>query len=229
MNIFFLELRNLRKSILLSTVSICGVIFFMLLFYPSFQTEAMQALAGAKLEGIDPALLEALGLTRMMDFTVITNFFGYVLQFITLAIMVVITQRAVGLLSKEESDGTIEFLYAKPVSRTEIYVQKSLAHLASLLIMLTAFAAVTVIGYLQVSGYTFGETVKESLTFFGSILFVGLVFSAVGILISALLRGGRSISGITVGIVFGTFIIGVSTPWISSNGFPPWTGSRRRS
>jgi len=222
MNVFFLELRNLRKSIIMSTISICGAIYLMLLFFPSMQTESMKALAGAKLEGIDPALLEALGLTKMMDFTVITNYFGYVLQFITLAVMVVITQRSVGLLSKEESDGTIEYLFSKPVSRGEIFYQKFLAHLASFLIMLAAYTVITVAGYLQVTDYTFEEAVKESFIFFGSILFVGLIFSAVGILVSALLRGGKGMGGITIGIVFGTFIIGVCSVVINSLDFLIW-------
>lgn len=222
MNVFFLELRNLRKSIVMSTVSICGVIYFMLLFFPSMQTESMKALAGAKLEGIDPALLEALGLTQMMDFTIITNYFGYVLQFITLAVMVVVTQRAVGLLSKEEADGTIEYLCSKPVSRWEVFYQKVLAHLVSFLIMLVAYTVVTVIGYLQVTDYTFGEAIKESLIFYGSILFVGLVFSAVGILVSSLLRGGKGMGGITIGIVFGSFIIGICSVVVHSLDFLIW-------
>ncbi len=222
MNIFFLELRNLRKSILSSTLSICGAIYVMLMFFPSFQSESMKALAGAKLEGLDPVVLEAFGLTQMMDFTVITNYFGYVLQFIALAIMVVVTQRAVGLLYKEESDGTIEFLCAKPVSRGEIYFQKSLAHLASFLIMIAAFVATTIAGYLQTSDYSFEEAAKETLILFGGILFVGLVFSAVGVLTSVLLKGGRGIAGITVGIVFGTFIIGVCSTVVDSLAFLKW-------
>ncbi len=222
MNVFFLELRNLRKSIIMSTVSICGVIYFMLIFFPSMQTESMKALAGAKLEGIDPALLEALGLTQMMDFTIITNYFGYALQFITLAVMVVITQRAVGLLSKEEADGTIEYLGSKPVSRWEIFYQKGLAHLVSCLIMLGTYIVVTVAGYLQVTDYTFGEAVEEALILYGSILFVGIVFSAVGILISALLRSGKGMGGIAIGIVFGTFIIGVCSAVIPSLDFLIW-------
>ena len=222
MKVFFLELRNLRKSIVMSTASICSVIYLMLLFFPFMQTESMKALAGAKLEGIDPALLEALGLTQMMDFTVITNYFGYVLQFITLAMMVVVTQRAVGLLSKEEADGTIEYLCSKPVSRWKVFYQKGLAHLTSFFIMLIAYTVATVIGYLQVTGYTFEEAIRESLILYGSIFFIGLVFSAVGILVSALLRGGKGMGGITVGIVFGTFIIGVCSVVIHSLDFLKW-------
>jgi len=186
------------------------------------QTESMKALAGAKLEGIDPAILEALGLTNMMDFTVITNYFGYVLQFITLAVMVIVTQRAVGLLLKEETDGTIEYLYSKPVSREEIFLQKTLALLASLFTMTVSFIVVTVVGYLLVTDYRFEEAVREACVFYGSIFFVGLVFSCVGILISALLRGGKGIGGITIGIVFGTFILGVASLTVKKLEFLIW-------
>ncbi|MPM42997.1 hypothetical protein SDC9_89669 [bioreactor metagenome] len=222
MTVFLLEWRNLRKSNLTSTVTICGVIFLMLLFFPSMQTESMKALAGAKLEGIDPAILEALGLTNMMDFTVITNYFGYVLQYITLAVMVIVTQRAVLLLSKEEADGTIEYLYSKPVSRDEIFLQKVLALLASLFLMTVSFMAVTVAGYLMVTDYRFDKAVREAYIFYGSIFFVGLVFSSVGILISALLRGGKGTGGITIGIVFGTFILGIASLTVKQLEFLIW-------
>ncbi|MDD4493686.1 MAG: ABC transporter permease subunit [Eubacteriales bacterium] len=222
MNVFLLEIRNICKGIISSTVSICGVIIFMLMFFPSMQTESMKALAGAKLEGIDPAILEALGLTNMIDFTIITNYFGYAMQFITLAIMIVVTQRAVGLLYKEEADGTIEYLCSKPVSRSEVFFQKGLAHIASILIMIFAFTLVTVVGYLQVTEYTFAEAVNEAIILFGGVLFVALIFSAIGILVSAILKGVKGVGGISLAIVLGTFIIGICSALIESLDFLKW-------
>lgn len=209
MNIFRLELRNMRKSVLSWTISIGVVIYAMLAFFPSLQTDSMQALANAKLEGIDPALLAALGLQEIPDFTVVTNFFGYVLQFIVLAIMVFVTQHAVNSLVREETEGTIEFLYAKPVSRIDIFVQKELAHLAVYLGMLVVYAVCTVIGYLSFSDFEFAQAVKESAIFFGAVLFVGLIFMAVGILASTLVKSSRGGAGVTISIVFGTFILGM--------------------
>ena len=222
MNVFFLELRNLRKSALISTLSIGGVIFAMLAFFPSMQTEAMQALTGAKMEGIDPSLLAALGLSELMDFSILTNFFGYALQFITLAIMVIATQQAVGLLVKEETEGTIEYLLSKPMSRTEIFIQKGLAHFTLLLGMNIAWCMVTVAGYLLFSDYSLGAAMKESAIFFSAILFVGLVFSAVGLLVSALLRSGRGAAGITIAIVFSTFLLGMMSITVSGLEFLFW-------
>ncbi len=222
MNLFLLELRNLRKSALTIGISFIAVILAMLAFFPSMQSESMQALAGAKLEGMDPAVLAAFGLSELLDFSQITNFFGYALQFITLALMVVLTQQAVGLLIKEETEGTIEFLFAKPVSRGEIFTQKLLAHLVIWLLMCLAFFVTTVAGYLWVSDYSFAQAVKECAILYGAIFFVGLVFSAGGMLLSACLQSGRSISGVTIALVFGTFILGLMSVIIEALDFLIW-------
>jgi ABC-2 type transport system permease protein len=211
MTVFLLELRNMRKSVLAWTLSLSGVIFLMLAFYPSMKTEAMQAITNAKLDSIDPAVLAAFGLDEIPDFTVITNFFGYVLQFITLAFMVYATHQAVSLLIKEETDGTIEFLYAKPVTRDRIIFQKYLAHAVSFCCMNAVFVAVTVAGYLAYSDFSFAESVKEALILYGAILYVGMIYSAVGLLASVLIKNSRQSAGVTIGIVFGTFVLGATS------------------
>ena len=222
MRVFELELRNLRRSSIIRTLSVAGVILAMLAFFPSMQTESMQALAGAKLDAIDPAVLAAFGLTKMVDFTIITNYFGYVLQYIALAVMVLVTQQATGLFIKEETDGTIEFLCAKPVSRSEIFFQKILAHLAVLFGMLLLCAIVTVIGYVSVSDFTFVQALKEAAILYAGVFYVALVFTAVGILCSTLLKSGRGISGLTIAIVFGTFIFGVMSLVVKQLDFLVW-------
>ncbi len=209
MNVLLLELRNLRRSAVTWTIAVGCVIFAMLAFFPSLQTESMQSLASAKLEGVDPALLAALGLEQLPDFTKITDFFGYVLQFIVLAVMVFATQQAVNLLVKEETDGTIEYLYAKPVSRREIFFQKVFALLLLFTLMLAIFSVITVFGYLSFSDFNFTEAVRESATFFSAITFVGLVFMSIGILLSSLIRSAKSALSATISIVFGTFVLGV--------------------
>lgn len=208
MTVFLLESRNIRKSAIAWVLSVSAVILLMLAFYPSMKSEAMQALANAKLDSIDPAVLAVMGIHEIPDFTIITNFYGYVLQFINLALMVFVTHQTVALLVKEESEGTIEYLYAKPVSRETILVQKSAAHLASFVSMLLVFTVVTIVGYLAFSDFSLGQSIRENAILYGSVLFVGLIFSAVGLLASALVRSNRSAAAITIAIVFGTFVLG---------------------
>ena len=215
-------MRNLRKSALVGALSNIGVIILLLAFFTAMQNESMQALAGAKMAGLDEGLLQALGLSTMMDFTVITNFFGFAIQYLALAILVLVVQQAVALFIKEETDGTIEYLGAKPVSRDDIVGQKLLAHLALVVATFAAYAVVTAAGYLIVSDFTFGEAVREAAIFFGSMLFVALVFSALGVLVSTLIKSSKGVSGVTMGLVFGTFMLGILGSVIPQLDFLKW-------
>lgn len=222
MSVFLLELRNLRKSVLTGLLSISVVIGVLLAFFPAMQNESMQALAGAKMAGMDETLLQALGLSAMLDFTVITNFFAYAIQYVGLAIMVLVVQRAVSLFIKEETDGTIEYLCAKPVSRNDIVLQKLLAYVALTVGTFFVYFLVTFVGYMIVSDYSFGEALRESAIIFGAMLFVALVFSAIGVLASALIKSSRGVSGVTVGLVFGTFLVGILSIVVPKLDFLKW-------
>lgn len=209
MNVFRLELKNTWKSTLIWAVSLSMIIIVLLAFFPAMQTESMKELAGIKMEGLDPALLEALGLAELTDFTVLTNYFGYILQYINLAIMVHVTLVAVNSLVKEETEGTIEFLYSKPVSRSSIVFWKTLANICSFLVLLVVLWLVTVLGYLSFSDYDPVESIREATIFYAAILYAGLVFMAVGVLLSAVLKSSKGSSGMTMAIVFGTFVLGI--------------------
>ena len=209
MNIFLLELRTLRRGTVISTLAISVSIFVMLSFFPAMQNEAMRELAGVTLEGMNEAFLEAFGLSGTMDFTRMINFFGYVAQYVTLAVMIIITSRAAALFSKEEGDGTIEYIYSKPVSRTEIVLQKLLAHIALFAAMLIVCEVFTLAGYLAFADYSFGDALRETGIYYGGVFFSGLIFTAVGILISATAKRGGKTAGLAMGIVFGTFILGI--------------------
>jgi len=219
MNVFWLELRNTWKSTLKWAIILCAVTFLMLAFFPSMQTEGMKELAGAKLEGIDPALLEALGLAEMKDFTLISNYFGYLLQFTALSIMAFVMLFAVNSLVKEETDGTIEFLYSKPVTRSRIYVQKILAMSLSFFLLIAALFIVTGAGYVLFSDYSLAESIEELGKLYGAVLFAGFVFMALGVLFSSLIKSAKSSSGIALAVVFGTFILGIMGVIVSDLSF----------
>lgn len=222
MNVFRLELRNMRRSTILSAGFMSLIIALMLAFFPAMQTESMMALAGAKLEGISPILLQALGLSQMLDFSVISYYFGYVIQFVGLAVMVTLLQQAISLLIKEESDGTIEFLYAKPISRGGLFAQKALAYAVATFLMLAAYAVVTFIGYLLISDLPAGEAMREALLIYAALLFAGWVYASLGILLSTLIKSSKSASTLSIAIVFGTFLLGMLSTLVPNLSFLYW-------
>ena len=67
----------------------------------------------------------------------------------------------------------------------------------------------TIIGYLSYSDFSFADSIKEVTIFYSSILYIGCVFMAIGVFLSALLKSSRGASGIGMAIVFDTFILGI--------------------
>lgn len=209
MNIFKLEIHNLKKSILIWTTILSVIIFLLLAFFPSMQSEGMQQIANAKLESISPGVLAILGFEQIPDFTVVTNYFGYVLQYINLAVAMFVMLKGTNTLIREETEGTIEYLYVKPVSRINILVGKLLANIVGYLVMLAIIFAVTVGSYLAYTDYSLSEAVHEISILLGGTLFVGIVFLLFGFFLSALLPSSRQSASVSLGVVFGTFLIGI--------------------
>ncbi len=87
-------------------------------------------------------MLEAFGLTQIPDFTQIDQYFGYVFQFILLVGAFFAALLGSRTYIREESEGTIEFLYSQPITRNNIYFGKLFAALLSLLIFLAVVSGV---------------------------------------------------------------------------------------
>ena len=209
MEIFKLEFKNIWKSLLTWTGILSCVIILLMAFFPSMQNEAMQELANAKLDSVSPAVLAVLGFEQMPDITIVINYFGYIMQFINLTIAVFVMLRGTSALIKEETDGTIEYLYVKPISRTDIVVQKLLANVIGYIALLAVLFAFTAGSYMAFTDYTLPAAVKEIGLLLGGTLFVGMVFLLFGFFLSTILRSSRQTASVSLGVVFATFLIGI--------------------
>ncbi len=204
MIIFKRELRRNLKYFIIWTALMIIMFLYMAFLYPTMadQAESMQSLV----KGFPDALLKAFNLDLMMDFSDITKYFAgepYVLWLLFGSIFTMIL--ASGILSKEESDGTIEFLLSKPVTRNKIITYKLLNTLFYVLafnfiLSLTAFAAV--------------EAVKEGdysrdklLLLFAGALLVQLTFAAIGFLISVFIVKTKSVIPVSIGVVLGAYFL----------------------
>jgi ABC-2 type transport system permease protein len=110
------------------------------------------------------------------------------------------------ILSKETRERTAEFLLVKPVSRTAIVTTKVLAALTVLLVTDVLYYAVAWIisSTVRQSSYSGGLFFMINLT----ILFVQFVFFAIGAVVSVFFDRLRSVLPVSLGTVFGCYIIG---------------------
>ena len=124
MNIFKFEFKRLLKSCIIWSL-VCGALItlFMSLF-PTMEDMGMKQIVNDKMGGMPVEILKAINIDSSMDFTDIFNYLGYAIQYIAMASAVYGAILGVNSLIREESQGTIEFLYSKPINRLKIVTSK---------------------------------------------------------------------------------------------------------
>lgn len=218
MNIVKFEIRRLFKSLLAWTIILAALDIMFMLFFPSMKSSGMSELMKAKMNMLPKAMLQSLGISSYMDFSDLLQYFTYCWQYIILAMCIFAATLGATSLIKEESDGTIEFLYAEPVSRTKIAVCKLLSTFIVLFVLnlMIFIANAVILGALHSAGYAYmGGLVKITL----ASLYGCTAFWAVGFAISSLLRRVSQASPFAMGIFFVTYIFGMFAPIVKNQNF----------
>lgn len=211
MNIFKFEFKRNLKSLIYWSVGTSLIIIFFMIFFPSMQSSGMQEIATAKFDALPKEMLEAFNISSVANLTTLTGYLGYCVQFIAMACAIYGILLGIPITIEEESEGTIEFLYSKPVSRSKILWSKIAQKIATLFI----FIAIITIATMAVSVAVKPEDVKTmellmdiKLIYVG-VFFLALIFMAIGVLISTLLKKNKGAISMAFGMFFITYIIGI--------------------
>jgi len=202
-NVFLRELTAYRKSTIIWAVSLSGIIIVFMALYPAFTTD----ITATKeiLSQFPPALRTALNIS-LSNFFTLYGFFGYLLSFAMLAASIQAMNLGVGVISKEVSGKTADFLLSKPISRATVVTSKLGAALVMLLVTNAVFWAVSYFAAMAVSKEPF-----EAETFFlllSTLLLVQLIFLALGALFAVLIPKVKSVVSVSLPTVFTLYIIG---------------------
>jgi len=210
MNVFRLDFHNQRKSLLVWASILAVSILSFMAFYPSMNSTDMAAAITAQASAFSPEMLQAFGLDSLPDFTIIIEYYAYLMQYFALAGACYAAILGSNALIAEETSGTIEYLCAQPVGRSAIFFQKLLSAVTSyaaycLAVALSSFLSVLLF---KAAGTDLSESFQGITKITAGLLFTGLIFLAVGILLSVLLKSARQVAFIATGLVFGTYICG---------------------
>lgn len=202
MNMFKHELKANGKSTLIWTISIVLVTIFFFSMYPTFSKEAESL--RKMFEGFPEALLKAINFD-INNFTSILGFYSYTFVYISLIGAIQAMNLGVGLVSKEIREKTADFLLTKPVTRQQVMTAKISAAVTSILITNLAFI-ITVLGVSSVVADTdYSQKLFFLITL--SLLFIQIIFFAIGLVISVAVQKIKSVLPISLGTVFGFFVI----------------------
>lgn len=212
MNMYLYELKSLRKSAMIWTCVLIAIAALYLSLYPSMTRDAQnfQKLLG----GYPPAVRAMLGI-NLAYVTSILGLYSFAFSFVTLCGAIQGMHLGASILSKESRERTADFLLVKPVSRISIVTAKLLA-------ALTIFIATDIVYY--AASFTITNAVKMS-DFSGklflminlTLFFLQVIFFSLGIVVSVFFQKLKSTLPISLGVVFGFYMIGALIATGSSN------------
>lgn len=198
MNIFLKELSINKKSLFLWSLVLILFNVITMYFYPVIASNPSK---------------NTLGITKIfildeIDLSDIFQYFrsqGYI--YITLFGSIYITMLSAGMLSKEETNKSIDFLLARPVSRKGIVTAKIFAIFTYTLIFNLLFS---------LSNFIIFEYVKKSPFNLNIFIFMSigpfllhLTFASIGLMFSIFVNKEKAIFSLSIGIVMGSFFLKV--------------------
>ncbi|MBP2099602.1 ABC transporter permease subunit [Enterococcus rivorum] len=208
-----IESHSLIKSLIIWSILFGVIVFGFSSVYPQMHSTAMKSVLDAKLGGLSPALLKTFNISvnGQSSFLVATGFFSYYFQYMFLAASIYAMMLGSQALIKEETDGTIEFLYAQPITRKGIVSGKLLANTGILVVfwlLSFVFSLGATLAFKQSTDNTDDilTALAKVYTQDGLIL---LFFLALGFLLSTCLKSSKQSTSISLGIVFCFYLIGI--------------------
>ncbi|HVW23337.1 MAG TPA: ABC transporter permease subunit [Candidatus Saccharimonadales bacterium] len=191
-----------RWSRLWWCVGVASLIVLTLAFYPTIHSQAAQL--NKSFGNLNQSTLSLFGGT---DFFSPVGYLNSQLIYFTLPLVLAILGIGMGngLLGREEADGTLESLLARPITRTRLLAAKALAGMAELLFVTLVAAVVTI---LLAKLVNIGVPLANIGAACFAMFMLVLAFSSVSFLLAATGRGRAAALGIAVAYAFGGYIIG---------------------
>lgn len=206
-----LQFKLNRKTMLLWMGIIAVMILGFMGFFPTMADENLQSL----MEGMSDSILQVLGFETFPNFSDIKQFYGYIIQYVNMALLVYALTLGLNTYLKEEQDGTIEYLYAQNMSRTQLITGKLIANLITLSLVLLVLIGLSCLTFFIYSDDAFA-IMGASIPVFLIMILSSFIFLLLGTGLSLILKSTVSISGVALGIVFIPYVIGMMTQMVES-------------
>lgn len=204
MNMFLHELKAYRKSTMIWTISLVALVVLFMSMFPSFSKDAEEF--KKLMEGFPVELRKAIGLS-VDSIATLLGFYSYAFLYLKLTGAIQAMNLGTSILSKETIEKTADFLLTKPVTRTQIITSKLMAALVSLVITNIVFvsAAMLMASYVATDEFSKMAFFLISITLF----IMQLMFLALGIIVSVVFPKIKSVISVSLGTVFGFFMLGM--------------------
>jgi ABC-2 type transport system permease protein len=205
MNIFIREMKAHRKSLIIWCIAI---VFTVISGMAKFTTASSSGVSYNKLMSQMPQSLRALLQVGSFDLSKVSGYYGMLFVYILLMAAIHASMLGANIISKEERDKTVEFLMAKPVSRSKIVTAKLSAAIVNIvifnLVSLGSSIAVT-------TNYNSkGEPIERYIIMLMTGMFIiQILFLSMGTAIAAKSKNPKAAGTISTIILLATYLLSV--------------------
>lgn len=214
MNIWLKELKDCRKSLLLWSLAIFG---FMVAAMSKYQGYARSGTSINDLISSLPAGLSAALGFKGLDLQTAGGFYAMCALYLAVMLGVHAVLLGSGIIAKEETDRTIEFLGVKPVSRSRILFSKLLAAFTAIIILNIVTLAASVV---TVAAFNEGPSINRDILFLmPSIFLIQFWFLVIGATFAATMRWPKRAVMYAAAVLLAAFILSVFVDLTDKLGF----------
>jgi ABC-2 type transport system permease protein len=205
MNVFIVEMKAHRKSLIIWTFSI---IFMVAAGMGKYVALSSTGQSMNELFAQMPKSMQALIGIGTFDLSKASGYYGLLFLYLLLMATIHAAMLGANIISKEERDKTAEFLLSKPISRNKIITSKLLAGLTNIII----FNIINLVSSIIIVGkYSKGEAVGGEI----AILMVGmfilqLMFMLIGTAIASVSKNPKTATGLSTAVLLVTYILSIA-------------------
>lgn len=207
-----LQFKLNKKSMIIWILILNLMIIGFMAFFPTMADEGLQAL----MEGMSDSILQVLGFETFPDFSKIDQFYGYIIQYVTMALFVYAITLGLNTFIKEEKDGTIEYLYSLPQTRRAMITSKLIGNIQTITLVLLSII-ISSLGMMALLTPPDMDTLKVLMNTLPILLSISLwsyLLLLLGTGLSLVLKSDISCTGVAMAIVFIPYVIGMMSQMV---------------
>ena len=205
MLLYLRELFVAKKSFIIWTLCLPGLMFLCMAMFPSFSS-GYEMNINDMLEAFPEEMRKGFGMLGL-DLTQPMDFFVYVYPYVVVGAAIWGALMGATILGKEEGEKTIEFLYAKPVTRRYIFLSKLWAVLSEILLFGIVFYGINVLGFVLFAEGVYDARLLLLLTL--AIALVMMIFMGLGFLLSVFVVKARKVMPAALGAGLGFYMLSI--------------------
>ncbi|MBG0858743.1 MAG: ABC transporter permease subunit [Bacteroidales bacterium] len=203
-NLFLMEIKRNTLSLTVWMIAITVLVSVTMAVYPVFLENQSKILGMMSL--IPDELLQFKGISDFSDFLSVLGFYSVnnIIYMMVLGSIYAIVLSS-GILLKEEYNKTAEYLLTRPLTRSEIFLSKLAVLFINVFLLnfVTALAGFICLELVRNTPFSTGAFLILSLY----TLLLNILFGAVGLFMSTLVRRARPITTLSIGLVLILYFI----------------------